>query len=272
MIETITVDHSRFNAQLDALLDASEKDAPDVLKSEHARLTNLIVNFVPPPKHVGDPQTVGEAAVKKDLYSLISEADERALKPIIDQYGTENIDAYRTYNKQQVHLQWDHIAIGSEQLADLHNQYRNQYGRINRRKSSEGQWNSPVVVVKGLRDEYVAAVQENVGRMKSRWAYCAHLLGSKFPNFISRHFRTTANESTATIDLTSKNPSIIFGGRGRGFGQTRDAIRDAGNIRSKQIAKRIEFLTKVYKKDIESGTTVRPHALETDIEPLEEAA
>lgn len=269
---SLTVDHSRFDAALDGIRDAAQKDAPTVLVQEHARLTKLAVDFTPPPKHLGNPQAIGEGAVKADLYSLISEAEPHTLQPIMDKYGTQQVSTFLTTKSgEKIDVEWENIAIGSDRLVELHNEYRNSNGRISRQKAVEGAWKSRIVVAKGLRDEYVAFVQSHVGRMKAKLAYCASILGARFDGFISRHFSSVSGEAVADIRLSDQNPSITFGGRGRGFDQVRDPLRDAGNIRAKQMGKRLKYLAKGYAKDVEQGIRPQPHAQESSGE-LEEAA
>jgi len=191
------------------------------------------------------------------------------LKPIMDKYGTRNVDTYLTGPSGQIHVQWENIAIGSAELQQLHNAYRNNRGGISRRKSALGLWKSRVVVAKGLRDEYVAEIQQRVGKMKAKWAYCASLLGERFPPFISRHFGAVAGQSTADVNLSGPNPGITFGGSGRGFGRTRQIVSDAARIRARQISNRVRLILSGYSKDVAQGIRPRPHAADTNTEPAE---
>src|SRR5437667_11677421 len=110
--------------------------------------------------------------------------------------------------------------------------------------------------------------------MKAKWAYAASILGAKFPPYVSRHFSSIQGESIAEFHLStdSGTDSITFGGRGRGFGQTRDAVRDAGNIRAKQMATRVKHLLGLYRADVEQGRVPQPHAAATATGPMELAA
>ncbi len=272
---SLTVEHYRMDAALDgmrAALIGAGKDVQMLLISEHKRLTAMIVNFVAPPKVAGNPQEVGELAVKKDLYSLISEADEHTLLNIESKYGTKDIQTYLTgADGDKIEVNWENIAAG-QQIADLHNAYRNNKGRVPRIRTAKGKWSARVVVLKGARDEYVAAVQQRVGRMKAKVAYAASLLGARFPAYIARHFSNIQSEAVAEFNLSSSTPgtdSITFGGRGRGFGQTREAFNAASRIRSKMMARRVQYLAKGYADDIKAGQIPRQHAAETDNEVVE---
>lgn len=261
---TLSVNYDRFNAQLDAIKDAmtgAGMDASHVLERETVRLSRLIVNMVSPPERMGG-QLAGEEAIRKDLYSLISEADSTTLAPIVDKYGTKDVNtAISTKTGDIVNLQWENIAIGSGELSALHQDYRDKRGRVPHRKESQpGFWKSRVIVVRGLRDEYIAAVQQRVGRMKAKWAYCAAQLGQKFPPYVTRHLSAVANSSMSRIQLTSKNPSVTFGGMGEGFGRTVEARDKALGIRAGQMENNLKAIMSGYNKDVLAGIRVRPHA------------
>ncbi len=261
-IITVDVDTSKFEAALEAVANAlvgDGKDVQNLLVDEHRKLTRTIVNFTPPIPASGARQ-FGELAVKKDLYSLISEAEPALIDRIGSKYGLKDIDTWTASPGGKVHVLWENLNPSGSNLADLHNWYRNaSTGRPGRRRSRLGEWRSRIVVEKGIREPYVNLVQSHVGRWKAKWAYAAAQLGDKYPAWISRHFTHVASKSKFEMNLDDKNKVFIaFGGRGPNFARDMDKINAAIKVRVKAILDRVKLILSGYSKDVAQG--IRPKA------------
>ncbi len=257
---TADIDTTRFNTVMESLHDAligQGKDVSTLLRDEHKRLTRTIVNFTAPTPASGAKQT-GELAVKKDLYSLISEAGPDLIDRVGSKYGLNNISAW----SGNTHLIWDHLDPNGTQLAELHNEYRQRSsGRPYRfRKIREGEWRSRIVVEKGRREPYVKLVQSHVGRWKAKWAYGATQLGDRYPSWITRHFGYVANKSVIQFDLSSDNQFITFGGRGPNFRRDLFKIKGAMTFRARVIERRIKLIVSGYAKDVAQGIRIQTKA------------
>ncbi len=123
---TADIDTTRFNDVMGSLHDAligQGKDVSTLLKDEHKRLTRTIINFTPPIPATGAKQR-GELAVKKDLYSLISEAGPELIDRVGSKHGLQNIDDWTSGVGGKTHILWDHLDPNGTNLTELHNLYR----------------------------------------------------------------------------------------------------------------------------------------------------
>ncbi len=272
-IVTVDIDTTKFQAAIEAVANAlvgDGKDVQNLLVDEHRRLTRTIVNFTAPTPASGARQ-IGELAVKKDLYSLISEAKPELINQIEAKYGLQNIDTYTASPGGKVHVMWDNLSPSGSNLAELHNRYRSPAtGRPQRRKSVTGEWRSRIVVGKGMREPYVKLVQSHVGRWKAKWAFAAAQLGDKYPAWISRHFSHVANKAHFAVNLGSKNVSAIaFGGRGPNFARDKAKIKGALDFRIKTMMKRVALIVSGYNKQQAAGMRASAQAHKTSSEPPE---
>ncbi len=268
---TVDVDTTKLNEALATLSVVLGKDMVTILKEEHLRLTKTIINFTPPTPKTGAKQ-IGEFAIKKDLYSLISEASPELIDRVGSKHGLRNIDDWGTAaNGDRYRILWENLDPTGTRLADLHNQYRNpRTGRPRRRKSVDGEWRARIVVEKGQREPYIKLVQANVGRWKAKWAYGAAQLGGRFPAWITRHFGYVANRSLFRFDLSSENPYIAFGGSGSNFRKNIAAIKGAITFRKDAIMRRAGLAIRNYSKDWASGMKAQTAAHKSRAESEEE--
>lgn len=254
-----------------ALMDEG-KDCANLLRDEHRRLARQIVNFTPP-FGKGGARQVGELAVKKDLYSLISEANYDFLDKVSSEHGIQNVDALVPGARGTLkHLMWDHVVTNEAMLEMYHQQYRNARGRVPRGRNFNPQvWSSRIVVPKGMRDPYVAKIQARVGIWKAKWAKGAVDLGDKFPSWITRHFAYIGKDSFLSFDFTNPDAQfVMFGGRGPDFRRDVQKITAALKSRTSAIARRVKLIVSGYSKDLSQKMKARSHAKETDNEPYED--
>ncbi len=276
---TLTIDEpkiARLTLALDAYRNAligAGKDVSEILKQEHRLLCRKIVNFTPPLPQ-SSAKVSGELAVKKDLYSLISEAPEPMLRRLEMQSGTMDIDAWDTVGGRRRHLVWKNIVTNPSELEALHGTFKNSRGRVPREKNSEKDvWRSRIVVPVGMRDPYVRKIQSRVGYWKAKWAYGAAQLGdTKYPAWITRHFAYVKKDSFITDNSAAEQrPSIEFGGRGPNFRRDMGRVNDAIQSRVKSIISKVKLVLSDYAADTVAGILAKPTAKrhETAVEEVD---
>jgi hypothetical protein len=276
MITFDEFDMRKMVVALDSLQEAlmgDGKDVSNLLVDEQRRLTRTIVNFTPPiGGKGGSPKQAGEDAVKRDLYSLISEVRQPLFDEIGSKYGLSDVNTWRSSVNGKIQLVWAHLDPTGDRLAEYHNMYRNNKGRIpGLGTPPSNTWRARVVVPTGVRDPYVKKVQDRVGRWRAKWAFAAASKGDHYPSWISRHFGSVGDGAVSDFSMLedSKDPSITFGCRGPGAGSNRRKIQDALNFRAKAIGRRVKLILSGYREDIAKGIRARARALKSG-EPYEE--
>lgn len=260
---------ARLNAQpwirqLDALQAAEQIDGRELLVREHLALTKTIVNLCPPPIGMGKaPQLLGEDALTRDVENLVSEADQPLLSYVELRYGTHNIEGEIVdKNKEAKLIKWDVLDPTGASLRELHEQYRDETGRVPVVKGDSTTWRSRVVTLAGQRDPYIELRKQNVGRFKAKFALAASLLGGKFPKWITRHFETIGGKGIAEFDLSNpEHQRIRFGAiapRAQQLMQRK--MRDALRIRVRAMKRHAQLVLSGYASDVVRKIKAAPRA------------
>ena len=269
---TCEVNHARFDAAMDSMVESLGADNVTLLIMQARLLATTIVNFVPPPKSVGPPLTVGRAAVARDINRLVSEASPGLIDSVASEYGLTNVDGYRVLGKGKppTHLLWQNIDWDGSKLPALHNRYRNRYGGIDAKKGSpNGEWNSRVVVPTGILKNYTPKVMDRVGTAKAYWAFliAGEPFNAVFPTYITRHFGRIAGKVTANANFSGPNPTVTFGGPApagtdpsKSKVDVRRQVALALKIRAKAMMDEIKLILSGYNKDIAAGIRPKKHA------------
>lgn len=261
----IEVDTSRLTALCAELGEAltaqgSNGDCTVIMLQETRKLLAQIVRFIPP-----KTQAIGNAAVKRELKSLFSEASTDLIDSVGSARGVENIDTFiGSKDKKSLRLRWDRLDPLGDRMKQNHRSYLNKRGNIPKApRSGPGEWRARVVVPQGALAPYIASVQRRVGRAKASWAQVGLQIGVQgVPGYIRRHF-----PSPHAIDIVNLSdgafPQITFGSRSPGVSRESAKISDAVRVRCEAIMKRIKLITSGYSQDVAKGMRIRSRAART---------
>ena len=239
-------------------------DAVQIVRSEAKQLSRTIVNFIPPIGSGG--KEVGEHAVEVGIRSVFSEASPELIDEIGSKYGIRDVtQAWITdKDKSRVSLDWQNIDPLGDRIAEYHEQFRNQQtGRTPRPllKTKGKLWAARVIVPSGTLQPYIDKVKQHVGMWKATWAFSGAQLGHHFVRWISRHFGNVGNLAIYREDLSDPlRPSITMGSRFPGNFRMQSGIKQAINVRSKAVKKRIELLLSDYTRQFNSSSRITPAA------------
>lgn len=261
----IEVDTRLLNERMASLHDAligvgQAGDAANVIKDETRRLIQKIIQITPPKS-----KPEGEGAVRSDLYKLIGEAGQNFIDEIGSEFGTRNIDCWRTSNSgEKLHVLWERLDPTGDRMAEYHQDYRNKRGRVSKRSGNiaAGEWKKRVIVPRGKLAPYVKTVQARVGRRRASFGVTLAKLGGKVPSWISRHFGKMGGEAISMTEglLNRERPSVIFGSRSPSIETQRSEVNNAVKIRAQQISRRVKLILSGYSRDLASGMKARARA------------
>ena len=261
----IDIDTTRLNGLCVELSDAltaqgQNGDLTAIVIDETRRLVAQIVKFIPP-----QTQAVGNAAIKRELKSLFSEASVGLIDAVGSEKGIKNIDKFiGGKDGKPLRLRWDHLDPMGERMKPLHRSYLDTRGKVRRGKASPaGEWRARVVVPQGTVDPYIKSVQKRVGRAKASWAQVSMLLGNvAVPAYIKRHFPSPFAISIVHLSDGSF-PSVTFGSRSPGVSRQSARIHDAVRVRCEAMAKRIKLIASGYSSDLAKGMKIAARAART---------
>jgi hypothetical protein len=257
---TFSIDTSRAQQQLEALHDAmvgKGMDASSVVRDELRFLSRTIVNFTPPlgpGGRVAGAKKAGENAISRELDNLISQGKPKFLTEVAQKWGLKDVKGFVTRpDGSKLAIQFNDVDPSGERLKELHLRYRStERGKVPLQRHRDGTWSARVLTVQGQRAPYISRVQSRVGRWKATWAYAAGLAGSKFPQWISRHFPTLGNLTVADIHGLDDPvyPVVTFGSRAPGGRRTVQRIQAAVNFRAQAMRRRIKLILSGYRADV----------------------
>ena len=260
----VTLDSTVMNQALRSLSDAmlgAGKDITTLLVDEHRRLTRTIVNFTAPMPRSGARQR-GEAAVKRDIHSIVKETSPKLIDAIGSRYGITDVKTdYVTRKGEHVLINWDHIDPTGARLDEYHRMHLDRKGHAPRTFQRQGEWRARVMVPYGAREAYVKKIQSHVGRWKAKWAFAAAKAGDNYPKWISRHFADVAGDATGVFELQDPaTGNITFGGRGMNFHANLEHVKGAMAFRAKTIMRRVKLMVNGYREDLVRGMRAQTQA------------
>lgn len=278
MIVVDKIDTSILNQRMASLYDAllgSGQDVSTIVVDESRRLARTLVNFVPPIKSKwGNPKKSGEMAIRRELSSLFSEADQGLIDEVGSLHGIRNVNTWitnRNGGKQQI--LWDSIDPVGSRLRQNHHQARGPRGKIklHKRNGYPQTWSARVVIPAGTLEPYTRNVESQVGKGKASLALAAAQLGEKFPSWIGRHFGNVSQTAIADISHATDptRPSVTFGSRAPGVDRLQARMQGAVSLRAKKIAGRIRLVLSGYAADIKAGMRAQKRGKRTTQETPE---
>lgn len=267
-----TIDTTKFVAVMEELYDAmvgygdgqQAGLAVTLVEDESRRLIRQIVRFLPPQN-----QKQGENAVARDLRGLISEAPQAMIDSVRfakgARGGTTNIDTFFT-RKDGVkrRLVWDNMLPNANRgaLGMLHNQYRDNRGRVKSDKARKGDrggdtWSARVVVPNGTLKGFIIDNQRKVGRAKAAWCKLAQRLGLKVEPWVARQLPSPNAIGDASGMAEGKFPTISFGSRQAGVGAYQPQIADAVQVRAEAMRRRVRLVLSDFNKELAQNMKLR---------------
>lgn len=253
---TVSVNQSRFNEQLLALIDASKADAATVIEDEARLAQKQFITLTPPPGLGGAAKLMGEGAVTRDIGRLFTGVDETLMEAVaLSAHRTSNIDTWLTgANGTPVHYEWDRMDPSGSGMAAFHNNHRDSRGRAYKlKKEREGAWYAPYVVTKQDFYNYRAKIKEHVGRRKAAWAvgYTGPLQG-----WIKRHVSGARGSFLSSLSNTSR-PFVRISNSSVGIGQDEHIISSAFRIRCSAIKRKIQGIFSGYSAQWKAGVKIK---------------
>lgn len=273
---TAELDSSRFTGSMEALLDATGRDAADVLRDESVLLIGQTVKFTPPiAGKKGPPKTSGEMAIKSELSNLFAGITDEFGIEVRQKYGDSNIDGFMEgKDGQPIHLQWGGI-VRKEAMPGVHQHARNSKGKVPfQRRGPKGVWKARFAATFDDLAGYIKTVQKRVGRMRASLAVSAGAIkpgAGRFPSWISRHFgavSTISRSDTAQLQNHEK-PSVSFASSAPGITDLRPKVQAALNSRAGHIVTKLSHLVKGYGHDLSQGRHPSPKHSTLPADPQE---
>lgn len=262
---SVEIDMTKFDESLAYLSKVAGKAMPAFLQDEAILLGKTIVNFVPPLRNKRKgytPKVSGEMAIKTEMTSLFSEANQELIDLVGSKHGLHDINAWtETKGGEALNLQWAHINLSGAQMEHWHNVYQNRNGKVPIVRSNEqGIWRARVVVPRGMLAPFIKSLQRRVGRARASFAQGIARMGVDFPSWISRHFGQVNDISIFDTSRISDpvSPSITFGSRAPGIWEIRSNIKNAVALRSRAMMRRAAILIREMKKSSEAQTYISP--------------
>jgi len=248
MQPTITIDASKWNAQVLALSVALGKDGPEVMKDEARLLIKQVIGFTPPrnKKH-------GENAIERDI--------NRAVKPLNDAYfesdALKELARTKTPDQMQAILRgmkgWERWEVKPFEKR-LHNSKKDRRGRV------QGRWR----VFAHAADEvlaYIAKIKGHAGRLRAGWLPSYRMLGGKLPAWVARH--ASGARGYGTMSLNPQKPVITIENHALGVREVEAKVRQALRARISAMARRVKLILSGYLADMARGIRAQSRARRT---------
>lgn len=260
MSDTVTIDDTRFQEQLQRLADVVPIDAQTLIKDEARLFLKQAIGLTPP-----KTRAQGEQAIRDDINRVLTGANEDFL--LYEFANQASVDQWFTNRKgEKVHAQFDHLDINGRGAKSWHERNRNARGRIPsgmKSGSKQGEnWKASYVVSYAAKAAEIARSIAKVGIRKSGWAASYIFVGGKtLPDWVKRHMYRNAGDVQGNLD--SQSPWLLMSSHAPGCLGDERILTNTFRARGEAIGKRIRLIVSGYSKDVQQKIKIQKHARAT---------
>ena len=236
---SITIDDSRFRAQLARFVDELGQDAREVVRGQTRLLLKQVIGFTPPKTLAQGRAAIGRDITRSMTPILLEDFPNAKMrervKELAEKQDIAGLKSFLANTKS-----WRNWRV-EPFSPSLHTSARNKRGRVTRsqrvfipelaRKSGR-QFRSTSRA--SAWNKYMATMQGFAGRLKAAWGPAYEAVGGALPSWVKRH--ASPRGSVAVHFGDPKRPAIEFRNGAVGVGQLINPFRAAMRIRAKALA------------------------------------